>query len=113
VLTLLTQPWYQVRIVRRLPSSVFYPEPEVDSALVQLEAQPRPFDAATRERYALLVKRAFQQRRKTLGAIFGQDLPKSLDPKKRPAEVSPQEWICAASETSSQLSQSRQAAKKE
>lgn len=96
VLTLLVQPWYQVRIIRHLPASVFFPKPDVESSTVLFERRDCPLDGDAETRYRAMVKRAFQHRRKTLGAILGADLPKNLDPKKRPAEISVQEWIQAA-----------------
>jgi 16S rRNA (adenine1518-N6/adenine1519-N6)-dimethyltransferase len=96
VLTLLTQPFYAIKIVRHLSTSVFFPEPEVKSSVVRFEKKECKLSEDSEARYREKVKRAFQQRRKTLGAIFGKDLPSNLDPKKRPAEITVEEWIKAA-----------------
>ncbi len=53
------------RIVRRVPRSVFWPQPNVDSVLVRLERRPPPVDVG-RERLFELIAVAFGQRRKTM-----------------------------------------------
>jgi len=57
---------YAVTLVRRVPPSVFYPPPEVDSAFVRLTAHtPRP-TPAQREQLEKVVRLGFSQRRKRL-----------------------------------------------
>lgn len=46
--------------------NVFYPVPNVDSALVKIERRPHPDTAATREQVFAVIDAAFAQRRKTL-----------------------------------------------
>ena len=46
--------------------NVFYPVPNVDSALVKIERRPQPDTAATREQVFAVIDAAFAQRRKTL-----------------------------------------------
>ena len=96
LLTLLTQPFYKIKIVRRLPASVFFPEPDVESSVVRLERRACALEEESDACYRSMVKRAFQHRRKTLGAIFGRELPPSLNPKARPGEIGVEEWINAA-----------------
>ncbi len=96
LLTLLTQPFYGIKIIRHLPSSVFFPEPDVESSVVRFERRQSPLHGVMDARYRQIVKKAFQHRRKTLGAIFGREIPTSLNPKSRPAEISVGEWITAA-----------------
>lgn len=96
VLTLLTRPWYDIATVRRLPPSVFFPEPDVESSVVAFERRECKLSGESESRYRAMVKKAFQHRRKTLGAIFGRALPPSLNPKLRPAEISIEEWVEAA-----------------
>lgn len=55
----------QARVVRRIPPSVFWPEPRVDSVLVRLERQPPPVDTP-REELFRLIDEGFAQRRKTM-----------------------------------------------
>ena len=63
---------YRVRIERIVPPEVFYPPPEVDSALVEFRRH-REFDLtkARREKLRGIVNSAFAQRRKQLGKVLG------------------------------------------
>jgi len=54
-----------VRVVRRIPPRVFWPEPKVESVLLRIERRPPPI-AAPRERVFRLVDEGFRQRRKTM-----------------------------------------------
>ena len=63
---------YRVRIERIVPPEVFYPPPEVDSALVEfIRRRDFPLDAARRGRLRGIVNTAFAQRRKQLGKVLG------------------------------------------
>jgi len=80
----------------------FYPEPDVDSAVVQLV--PRPSLSAPRAAYVRAVRGLFAQRRKTvlnnlrreyaLGAEAAQDLltRAGIDPRARAETLSPQDF---------------------
>jgi 16S rRNA (adenine1518-N6/adenine1519-N6)-dimethyltransferase len=57
--------WADARIVRRVPRSVFWPEPNVDSVLVLIERRPPPGDV-DRDRLFELIGESFAQRRKTM-----------------------------------------------
>jgi 16S rRNA (adenine1518-N6/adenine1519-N6)-dimethyltransferase len=94
VLTLLTQPFYEIRIARKIPSSVFWPKPEVDSAVVTLIRRVEPVirDDSEERLYRQMIKKAFQQRRKTLGSIFKKDLPTGFESKARPEELGIGDW---------------------
>ena len=63
---------YAVRIERIVPPEVFYPPPEVESALVEFRRH-REFalNGARRSRLRGLVNSAFAQRRKQLGKVLG------------------------------------------
>jgi 16S rRNA (adenine1518-N6/adenine1519-N6)-dimethyltransferase len=95
LLTLLTQAFYDIRLERKIPPTVFWPMPEVDSAVVVMDRKStQPFqipgeDIVFRE----ISKKAFQKRRKTLGSIFGKELPSEIDRTKRPENLSMDEWI--------------------
>jgi 16S rRNA (adenine1518-N6/adenine1519-N6)-dimethyltransferase len=54
----------------RVPRGVFWPVPNVDSALVRLTRTDPPVTAATREEVAAVVDAAFAQRRKSLRAAL-------------------------------------------
>lgn len=59
--------WYaSARRTLTIGRNVFYPVPNVDSALVKIECRPHPDTAATREQVFAVIDAAFAQRRKTL-----------------------------------------------
>ena len=63
---------YEVRIERIVPAEVFYPPPEVDSALVEFRRH-RDFSLTKPQREKLrgIINTAFSQRRKQLGKVLG------------------------------------------
>ncbi|NLM39614.1 MAG: 16S rRNA (adenine(1518)-N(6)/adenine(1519)-N(6))-dimethyltransferase RsmA [Firmicutes bacterium] len=65
VLSLAVQYYSQAEIVTRVPRSVFYPPPEVDSAVVKLVPRP-PAVTAPQDELFQVIRAAFQQRRKTI-----------------------------------------------
>ncbi len=87
-LSVLVQSGYEVKMVRTLPGSVFYPPPEVESVAVQLTPRAQPLIASgEREAFAAVVQRGFSQRRKKLSNL----LPTSDG--RRAEELSPGEWV--------------------
>jgi 16S rRNA (adenine1518-N6/adenine1519-N6)-dimethyltransferase len=59
----------EARIVRRIPRTVFWPQPNVESVLVSLERRPPTVDV-DEEALWTVIDAAFQQRRKTMrGAL--------------------------------------------
>jgi 16S rRNA (adenine1518-N6/adenine1519-N6)-dimethyltransferase len=63
--------WYaEVRLAGQVPRSVFWPVPNVDSALVSLVRRPPPESPAPREEVFACIDAAFAQRRKTLRAAL-------------------------------------------
>jgi 16S rRNA (adenine1518-N6/adenine1519-N6)-dimethyltransferase len=63
--------WYaSARRAGTIGRNVFWPAPNVDSALVQLERREPPSTTASRERVFAVVDAAFAQRRKTLRAAL-------------------------------------------
>jgi len=63
--------WYaHARRVASVGRSVFWPAPNVDSALVAVERRDPPVTTATREQVFTVVDAAFAQRRKTLRAAL-------------------------------------------
>jgi 16S rRNA (adenine1518-N6/adenine1519-N6)-dimethyltransferase len=59
----------EVRTVRRIGRTVFWPEPNVDSVLLRLERRPPPVDVP-RDRLFRVVDEGFRQRRKTLASAL-------------------------------------------
>ncbi len=81
-----------VRKVRDVPKQLFWPMPQVHSALVHISFGARAFDADW-PAYKTFVKNAFSQRRKTLGSGL-KKLGLAYDGEhvaKRPEELSPEE----------------------
>jgi 16S rRNA (adenine1518-N6/adenine1519-N6)-dimethyltransferase len=81
------QSFYQVTLLRSVPASVFYPAPEVQSAIVQFDLLAKSFLPATKRRaFYDYVRQGFSQRRKKLKNL----LPVTLDA--RAEELSVPEW---------------------
>lgn len=90
-----------VSIVRRIPSSSFWPRPRVASAIVSLE--PRPGPEIPRLLLRDILRHAFSSRRKTLRNALSRiegavDLAVSLgiSPESRPERVAVDEWTALA-----------------
>lgn len=62
--------WTQVRLAGKVPRSIFWPVPNVDSGLVELVRHEPPRTTASREEVFAVVDAAFAQRRKTLRAAL-------------------------------------------
>lgn len=87
----------------------FTPPPKVDSAVLFLDCLKAPFPPEVYEPTMKIVRKAFQQRRKTLrNALSGLDLPPtiieealsalSINPKLRPENLSLQNWVDLATQ---------------
>ncbi|MGJ9712900.1 16S rRNA (adenine(1518)-N(6)/adenine(1519)-N(6))-dimethyltransferase RsmA [Actinotignum sp. GS-2025d] len=76
----------------KISRHVFYPEPNVDSALVHLRLRPAPGTDDLRERVFKVVDAAFAQRRKTLRSALGSwaGSPAAAETILQRAGVSPQ-----------------------
>jgi 16S rRNA (adenine1518-N6/adenine1519-N6)-dimethyltransferase len=101
-LTLLVQLHHRVEYLRTIPASVFLPKPEVDSAVVRVSLRdPRELPACDQVAFEKLVRRGFAQRRKQLGKLIREELPKweaaavelGLNPKARAEELALSQWI--------------------
>ena len=76
VLTLLVQLHYEPREHFRIPSTCFFPPPDVDSACIKLARRVTPLlPKETEPVYRKLVKRGFSQRRKMMMKLLKQDWP--------------------------------------
>ena len=87
---------YDVKIVRKVSASCFWPRPEVGSSVVRLERHDRNvgLTAEARRVFHRLTKRAFEHRRKQLGSVF-RDLIQST---RRAEELSNADWVAWARE---------------
>ena len=82
---------YDVKIVRKVSASCFWPRPEIGSTVVRLDRHDRNVGLSLDERniFFRLTKRAFEHRRKQLGSVF-KDLIQSTA---RAEELSNEDWI--------------------
>jgi len=71
-LSVRTQLVYDVRILRTVVPEVFFPPPEVDSAVAQFTRKTPLPDAGLRRYLPGVVKTVFAQRRKQIGKVLGQ-----------------------------------------
>ena len=89
--------WGSARIVGHVPPAVFFPKPNVDSALVEIVRRPPPLtDPST---MFDLVRKAFGQRRKMLRkSLAGLVTPSQfeiagIEPTTRPEELGVESWV--------------------
>ena len=82
---------YDVKIVRKVAASCFWPRPEIGSSVVTLMRHDRNIALSDKERdvFHCLTKKAFEHRRKQLGSIF-KDLIQSSA---RAEELANEDWI--------------------
>ena len=82
---------YDVKIVRKVAASCFWPRPEIGSSLVSLVRHDRNIAFSPKERdvFHRLTKKAFEHRRKQLGSIF-KDLIQSSA---RAEELANEDWV--------------------
>ena len=82
---------YDVKIVRKVAASCFWPRPEIGSSVVTLTRHDRNIALSARERdvFRRLTKKAFEHRRKQLGSIFKDLIQSSL----RAEELTNEDWI--------------------
>ena len=82
---------YDVKIVRKVAASCFWPRPEIGSSVVTLTRHNRNIALSAKERdvFRCLTKKAFEHRRKQLGSIF-KDLIQSSA---RAEELTNEDWI--------------------
>lgn len=95
-----------VRIVRRVPAAAFEPAPEVNSAIVVLEVQPRALANPDEEWLWRVVQAGFRERRKMIHNVLPRQLPGlepdrlaevladvDIDPNRRPQTLAVEEWL--------------------
>jgi 16S rRNA (adenine1518-N6/adenine1519-N6)-dimethyltransferase len=93
VLTLLVQLDYEAHGWFKIPSSCFFPAPDVDSACVTLVRRAKPLLAdESRAAFVKIVKRAFSQRRKMMLKLLKTEWPlEKLQSAFAALNISPQE----------------------
>ena len=102
-LTLHIQVHHRVKYLRTIPASVFFPKPEVDSALVKISPRdPRELQPHDDELLERLVRLGFSHRRKQLRKLLSAEIVPDwnaaasiggFDPKARAEELSLPQWI--------------------
>ncbi|MEP7071115.1 MAG: 16S rRNA (adenine(1518)-N(6)/adenine(1519)-N(6))-dimethyltransferase RsmA [Verrucomicrobiota bacterium] len=104
-LTVRLQAHHEVAYLRKIPPPVFFPRPEVDSAVVRItpraEAEVAMIDGA---RLRELVRLGFSQRRKQVRNVIGDSLPAwehlaaklAFKVTARAGEISREQWIALA-----------------
>lgn len=82
---------YDVKIVRKVSASCFWPRPEIGSSVVRLVRHDRNVGVSAEERelFKKLTKKAFEHRRKQLGSVF-KDMIQSTA---RAEELSNEDWL--------------------
>lgn len=101
-LTLTMQVRYEVEYLRTVPRTVFLPQPEVDSAFVELRPRAEttmPHHDPARFRH--LVRLGFSQRRKQLRKLLREEIREwdtaaaalGCDPRARAEELSLEQWL--------------------
>ena len=94
---------YDVKIVRKVSASCFWPRPEIGSSVVKLVRHDGNIDVSDDERdiFRKLTKRAFEHRRKQLGSIF-KDMIQSTA---RAEELSNEDWLALARGLNEQMNE--------
>lgn len=85
---------YDVKAVRKVAASCFWPRPEIGSTVVKLVRHHRndALDPAARALFHRLTKQAFEHRRKQLGAIFKGVIESTA----RAEQLSNDDWLALA-----------------
>jgi 16S rRNA (adenine1518-N6/adenine1519-N6)-dimethyltransferase len=101
-MTLFVQAYYRVTYLRSVPATVFLPQPEVDSAFIELRPRrPSELPAFHEKTFRQLVTRGFSQRRKQLQKLLREQLPDwpaaatelGINLTARAEELSLEQWI--------------------
>lgn len=93
-LTVMIQALCEVEVIASLPPSCFWPQPQIDSALVRLRRRDEPLTDQP-HRLGALLQKLFSKRRKQLGTILGREarLPAGVDPTARPETLTVEQLI--------------------
>jgi 16S rRNA (adenine1518-N6/adenine1519-N6)-dimethyltransferase len=101
-LSVMLQARFSMQKLFRVAAGAFRPPPKVESAVVRLVPLAAPLDQGA-ERFADVVRRAFSARRKTLRNALGLAAEEiealGIDPRLRPENLSPQDYVRIARRT--------------
>jgi 16S rRNA (adenine1518-N6/adenine1519-N6)-dimethyltransferase len=79
ILSVFLQAFYQLEYLFEVPPEYFYPIPKVDSAVIRLQSLGKPHLECNEQVFRSIVKRGFQNRRKTLrNALKAFNLPQEV-----------------------------------
>lgn len=79
ILSVLLQAYYDIELLFKVPPGVFYPPPKVMSAVIRLKRNNTIRLECDEQRFKVVVKQGFQNRRKTLrNALKRLNLPASI-----------------------------------
>lgn len=79
ILSVLLQAWYDIEYLFTVGSGAFAPPPKVQSAVIRLRRNYRTDLGCDEKKFKLVVKTAFNQRRKTLRNALKPLIPEGLD----------------------------------
>ncbi len=99
-LSVIVRVFARVEQISTLPGSCFWPEPDVQSAMVAVEPlAPRP--AVDPAALSTLLHSLFSKRRKQIGATLGRErtLPTGATHTMRPEELSPEQFVALLGST--------------
>ncbi|HBM16217.1 MAG TPA: ribosomal RNA small subunit methyltransferase A [Lentisphaeria bacterium] len=106
-ITIRLQLLYQGELVRTVSPNVFFPKPDVQSAILKLTRKTVYPDISARKKVDAIVKTAFLKRRKklknTIAPLFGERAIEKafsemgLNPNARPEDISPQDYLILSS----------------
>jgi len=79
ILSVLLQAWYDIDYIMSVGSGAFAPPPKVQSAVIRLRRNGRTELGCDEKAFKMVVKTAFNQRRKTLRNALKPLLPEGFD----------------------------------
>ena len=93
-LGVIVQAMCEVELIATLAPTCFWPNPQVESAVIRLTRRSRPLTADP-ARFGAFIHNVFHTRRKQLGTILGRDLnwPAGVEPVTRPEQLSIQQLV--------------------
>ena len=90
--------WATAEVVAKVPSTVFVPQPKIESVLIRIRRRPEPAVAVDHDALMGLVRQAFGQRRKMLRrSLAGTVTPDTFSragvaPEARPEQLDMSQW---------------------
>lgn len=95
-LSVVAQWFTEVALVKKIPRSAFWPQPEVESAVVCLDACPPSVRRRNivSENFLSFVRRAYKSPRKKIGNTLDISKYRNIEiSEKRPGEISVDDWV--------------------